>query len=250
MSRLTRRNSGDWRYLAKTSSHSAWLSGGTIPKIGSHSTIESPEPVSRVMPPSTTMAKTRPAHRASHSATARRWEGVAGPAALAISAVLVKGRRDRSTARRPRIVPGVPARRKSACARARRPVPCGGHGERGGDGLASGGARPRLRARRPGPLPRARAGGGRGGAAAGRRPQRSRQDDPAPGAVWASGAGGGGGALVRPAPAALRAGLPGSRRVRGPRAGAQGRPHRPRESPLRGGAGWCARCRCGCWTSP
>lgn len=39
--------------------------------IGFHSVIDSPEPVRRVMPPTTTMAKTRAAQTNSQMATAR-----------------------------------------------------------------------------------------------------------------------------------------------------------------------------------
>jgi len=38
---------------------SFWPSGGMVPTSGCHSTIESPESVSRVTPPTTTMANTR-----------------------------------------------------------------------------------------------------------------------------------------------------------------------------------------------
>ena len=40
----------------------SWLIGGIVPTSGCHSTIESPESVSLVTPPTTTMAKTRAQH--------------------------------------------------------------------------------------------------------------------------------------------------------------------------------------------
>jgi len=58
-------------YLSNASTQSAWLIGGRAPMIGFHSVIDRPEPVSRVAPPTTTMANTRVAQKNSHSATAR-----------------------------------------------------------------------------------------------------------------------------------------------------------------------------------
>ena len=40
-----------------------------VPTIGCHSTIESPECVRRVMPPTTTIANTSAQHTSSHAAT-------------------------------------------------------------------------------------------------------------------------------------------------------------------------------------
>ena len=47
------------------------MSGGTTPEIGSQATIESPEPVSLVTPPSTTIAKTSAQQTSSQTAMAR-----------------------------------------------------------------------------------------------------------------------------------------------------------------------------------
>jgi hypothetical protein len=51
--------------------HAASDIGGTTPESGFHSVIDSPEPVSRVAPPTTTMAKTSSATPKSHAATDR-----------------------------------------------------------------------------------------------------------------------------------------------------------------------------------
>ena len=59
------------RYRAKASFQSASLSGGTAPMIGFHSVIDRPEPVRRVIPPTTTMANTRTATQNSQIATGR-----------------------------------------------------------------------------------------------------------------------------------------------------------------------------------
>ena len=58
MSGLTCRYSGVARYWAKASAQSASDSGGSVPTIGCHSVIDSPEWVSRVTPPTTTSANT------------------------------------------------------------------------------------------------------------------------------------------------------------------------------------------------
>src|SRR3989344_5397312 len=57
MPALTFVYSGVCLYLLKVSSHRVWASGGPAPMIGSHSTMGSPHRVSRVTPPSTTIAK-------------------------------------------------------------------------------------------------------------------------------------------------------------------------------------------------
>ncbi|MNN08001.1 hypothetical protein D3C81_1208440 [compost metagenome] len=58
-------------YLSKASAHSAPFMGGMAPMMGFHSVIDRPEPVRRVTPPMTTMAKTMAALKNSHNATAR-----------------------------------------------------------------------------------------------------------------------------------------------------------------------------------
>ena len=62
--------------LGESSFHRASVSGGTVPTSGCHSTIDSPEWVSRVTPPTTTMANTIAAHNSSQRATARRGLGL------------------------------------------------------------------------------------------------------------------------------------------------------------------------------
>src|SRR5436190_10637697 len=71
MSWLRSRYSGVSRYFANASSHCESFSGGTAPTIGCHSTIESPECVRRVMPPTTIIAKTIAQQARSHAAMAR-----------------------------------------------------------------------------------------------------------------------------------------------------------------------------------
>src|SRR5207253_10804167 len=72
MSWLRSRNSGVSLYLSNVSCHCASFSGGSAPTMGCHSTIESPECVSRVTPPTTTMANTSAQQASSHKATGRR----------------------------------------------------------------------------------------------------------------------------------------------------------------------------------
>src|SRR5262249_34580229 len=54
--------------------HAVSLSGGMVPVKGFHSTIESPDSVSLVAPPTRTMAKINAATATSHSRSARLWE--------------------------------------------------------------------------------------------------------------------------------------------------------------------------------
>src|SRR3954452_3637741 len=68
----SRRYCGMRWYLWKAVSQSACVSGGMAPITGSHSVMESPEPVSRVRPPITTMAAIISATRISHHQIARR----------------------------------------------------------------------------------------------------------------------------------------------------------------------------------
>ena len=57
-------------YAAKAASHAVAVSGGIAPLTGFHSVIDSPDSVSRVMPPTTTIANTRLATKRSQSAIA------------------------------------------------------------------------------------------------------------------------------------------------------------------------------------
>lgn len=63
-------NSGDVLYLSNSSSHSAADRGGSVPVIGRHSTMLSPDSVRRVTPPTTTIANTSDAETKSHLVTA------------------------------------------------------------------------------------------------------------------------------------------------------------------------------------
>src|SRR6202035_5715972 len=60
------------RYLANSVCQSAADSGGTIPLTGCHSVIDSPDQVSRVTPPITTIAKIIAQQTRSQIATGRR----------------------------------------------------------------------------------------------------------------------------------------------------------------------------------
>ena len=44
-------------YLSNSACHAASLSGGSVPVTGFHSTIDRPDSVSRVAPPTSTIAK-------------------------------------------------------------------------------------------------------------------------------------------------------------------------------------------------
>ncbi len=59
-------NSGDFLYRSKTRSHSASLSGGSVPIMGRHSTIDRPEPLRRVMAPMIIMQNTAAQQVKSH----------------------------------------------------------------------------------------------------------------------------------------------------------------------------------------
>jgi hypothetical protein len=67
---LTTVYSGIALYFPKAACQSASLNGGMAPRIGCHSVIESPESVSRVAPPTTTIAKTSAATITSQARTA------------------------------------------------------------------------------------------------------------------------------------------------------------------------------------
>jgi hypothetical protein len=68
---LTCSNSGVCRYFANASFQSAADSGGSVPTMGCHSVIDSPECVSRVTPPTTTIANTSAQHASSQAMTGR-----------------------------------------------------------------------------------------------------------------------------------------------------------------------------------
>jgi hypothetical protein len=57
-------------YAANSASQAASFSGGTTPEIGSQRTIDRPDSVSRVIPPTTTIRKTSPAMNISQDAIA------------------------------------------------------------------------------------------------------------------------------------------------------------------------------------
>ena len=59
-------------YFSNSACHAASLSGGTVPVTGRHSTIESPEPVSRVPPPTAAVRNTSAATASSQARTKRR----------------------------------------------------------------------------------------------------------------------------------------------------------------------------------
>src|SRR5262249_36406485 len=59
-------------YFSNSACHAGASSGGSTPVTGFHSTIDSPDPVSRVVPPTTKVANIRAATASSHSRTARR----------------------------------------------------------------------------------------------------------------------------------------------------------------------------------
>src|SRR5215475_3411158 len=65
-------------YLSNSARHAVASSGGTTPVTGFHSTIDRPDSVSRVAPPTTTVANIRAATASSHSRTARRRVSVDG----------------------------------------------------------------------------------------------------------------------------------------------------------------------------
>ena len=67
---LTCAYSGVAWYFANASFQSAADSGGKVPTIGCHSVIDKPEWVSRVTPPTTTIANTSAQQRSSHAPTA------------------------------------------------------------------------------------------------------------------------------------------------------------------------------------
>ena len=72
MPTLTFRYSGVSWYLSNSSSQCASLNGGSVPSSSRHSTMDRPERVRRVVPPSTTMKKIIAATMSSHRARVRR----------------------------------------------------------------------------------------------------------------------------------------------------------------------------------
>ena len=66
-------NSGNCLYCTNLSIQSRSLSGGIVPPISLQSTIESPDSVSRVMPPITTIAAIRAQPVSSQARTCRSW---------------------------------------------------------------------------------------------------------------------------------------------------------------------------------
>src|SRR5262249_13238176 len=66
---LTFGSSGVRWYFSNPPCHCPWFRGGMVPTIGCHSTIDKPEWVSRVIPPTTTMANTRAQQTSNQSAT-------------------------------------------------------------------------------------------------------------------------------------------------------------------------------------
>ena len=75
MSWLRSLNSGVSLYFSNVPAHWASFRGGSAPTSGCHSTMESPEWVRRVAPPTTTMAKTRAQQASSQAATGSRLPG-------------------------------------------------------------------------------------------------------------------------------------------------------------------------------
>src|SRR5208282_1449966 len=65
-------------YCSNSACQAAALSGGSIPVTGRHSTIDRPDSVSLVAPPTSTMRKISAATESSHNRTARRWTVCAG----------------------------------------------------------------------------------------------------------------------------------------------------------------------------
>src|SRR5712691_2371288 len=63
------------RYFSNSARQPAASSGGTVPVTGFHSTIDRPDSVSRVAPPTTTVTNISAATARSHSRTARRLLG-------------------------------------------------------------------------------------------------------------------------------------------------------------------------------
>src|SRR5215470_8327426 len=85
------RYSGICLYLAISTAQSASESGGTTPMTGFHSVIDSPESVSRVTPPTTTIKKINAQQANSHLATApSRGSARAAPDCVVVTAEIDK----------------------------------------------------------------------------------------------------------------------------------------------------------------
>src|SRR5215470_4470206 len=79
--------SGICLYLANSAAQPASASGGTTPMTGFHSVIDSPESVSRVIPPTTTIRKINAQQANSHAATGpSRSSARAGPDCAVVTA--------------------------------------------------------------------------------------------------------------------------------------------------------------------
>src|SRR5690242_9114505 len=72
MPRLSSRYCGIVWYFVNSVCHSASESGGSAPATGFHSTIESPDSVSRVAPPTISVSNIIVADKSSHSRTGRK----------------------------------------------------------------------------------------------------------------------------------------------------------------------------------
>src|ERR1700758_2437978 len=82
---------GMWRYFSNSAAQAAAESGGTMPATGCHSVIDSPDRVSRVMPPITTMQKIMPQQNSSQTATGRALVVVATLASSAAGSAIAVG---------------------------------------------------------------------------------------------------------------------------------------------------------------
>src|SRR6266481_7397109 len=92
MPALCSRYCGMVLYLPNSACHAAASSGGITPVTGFHSTIDRPDSVSRVAPPTTTVTNIRAATASSHSRTARR-RGSANGARSVMGSFACRGRR-------------------------------------------------------------------------------------------------------------------------------------------------------------
>src|SRR5215208_4885464 len=87
---LTSSYCGIWRYFSNSAAQAISESGGMAPVTGFHSVMERPDPVSRVAPPTATMATTSAARRKSQACTSFNASGrVAGSRVSEASAARV-----------------------------------------------------------------------------------------------------------------------------------------------------------------
>src|ERR1044072_301412 len=91
-------------YFATPPCHAPSLTGGTTPVIGFHSTIDRPDSVSRVAPPTTTVTNISAATASSHSPPARR-RGGAGDGTLVMRSLACWRRGPYSCTHAPAIAP-------------------------------------------------------------------------------------------------------------------------------------------------